>query len=584
MAKVAPPPGVLSLSAVDAKLAALAKLEALSEELGGETTRHQSDRCVREAVQAWRQGDFDAAGQAAMRATEIDDTNARAFHILAMYLDRLGHLHKALVTYEHAFQLDPNDPELLINLGTMAWKLKFEEGAAKMFRLYIASNPDSPIGYNNLGTVQSEMGDREAAIETLRGALFRMPEQSILWNALATVLAESGRAEESLVFYQEAIRLEPTYARFYHNLGFAYQHLGRLDEANAVYEKALEYVLDPDEARETKHSRSLCLIGMGRLKEGFTDHECRREEQFRGYLHHVIEAPYWNGEPVEGKRVLIVAEQGLGDEIMFAEYLSDVQRLVGPTGKLQIAVDPRLVGLFQRSWPDAEVGCYEDRTLLTKEGNNQIRFIPFATKNGQPDYYAWMASPLGWLRSSIDDFRREAFLKPDPTRVEEFRTRLAGPGLKVGICWRSMLINVKRAKYFSVLDQWGPLLKTPGVRFINMQYGDCAEELKHAEELHGMKVETIEGLDLKNDLEGAAAASACLDLMIAAPTASAAIAAAVGTETWFLLAGGRAWPQLGTDHYPWYPKTRTFCPPSFGDWDALMLTLADALKERAAEN
>jgi Flp pilus assembly protein TadD len=583
MAKIAPSPGVLSLSAVDAKLAALAKLEALSEELGGEAKRSQSDHYVREAVQAWRQGDFDAAGQAAMRATEIDETNARAFHILAMYLERLGHLHKALITYEHAFQLDPNDPELLINLGTMAWKLKLDEGAAKMFQLYIASNPDSPLGYNNLGTIQSEMGNREAAIETLRGALFRMPDQSILWNALATVLAESGRAEESLVFYQEAIRLEPTYARFYHNLGYAYQHLDRLDEANAAYEKALEYVLDSDEARETKHSRSLCLIGMGRLKEGFADHECRREEQFRAYLHHMIDAPYWNGEPVDGKRVLIVAEQGLGDEIMFAEYLSDVQRLVGPNGKLQIAVDPRLVSLFQRSWPDAEVGCYEDRSLLNKDGNNQIRFVPFATEKGQPDYYAWMASPLGWLRSSIGDFPHKAFLKPDPQRVEEFRTRLAGSGLKVGICWRSMLIDVKRAKYFSALDQWGPLLKTPGVRFINMQYGDCTDELKRAEEMHGVKIETIDGLDLKNDLEGAAAASACLDVMISAPTASAAIAAAVGTETWFLLAGSRAWPQLGTDHYPWYPKTRAFSPSAFGDWDSLMPQLADTLKERASE-
>jgi hypothetical protein len=57
----------------------------------------------------------------------------------------------------------------------------------------------------------------------------------------------------------------------------------------------------------------------------------------------------------------------------------------------------------------------------------------------------------------------------------------------------------------------------------------------------------------------------------------------VGTETWFLLAGGRAWPQLGTDHYPWYRKTRAFSPSVFGDWDSLMPQLADALKERASE-
>ncbi len=584
MANVAPAVGMAGFSRDDAKLDALAKLEALSEELGANLTRSKSDRHIRRAVRAWRRGDLAGAGRAAMRASEIDDTNPKAFHILAMYLERMGHMHKALVTYERAFELDPKDPELLINLGMMAWNLKFRDGAAKMFKLYVAANPDSPLGYNNLGTVQSEMGDRETAIETLRNAIFRMPNQSILWNSLATVLAESGRAEESLVFYAEAIRLEPTFARFYHNLGYAYQHLGRLDDAHAAYEKALEYMVDPAEIRETNHSRSLCLIGMGRLEEGFRAHECRRDEQFRSYLHHVLEAPYWNGEPVDGKRVLIVAEQGLGDEIMFAEYLSDVQRLVGPNGKLQIAVDPRLVSLFQRSYPEAEVGSYDDRILLDKDGNKRLRFIPFATKDGQPDYYAWMASPLGWLRKNLADFRHEAFLKPDPARVAEFQSTLAagGPGLKVGICWRSMFIDVKRAKYFSALDRWGPLLKTPGVRIINLQYGDCTEEMKRAEEHLGVKIEVIEGLDLKNDLEGAAALSANLDLMIAAPTASAAIAAAVGTETWFLLAGGHAWPQLGTDAYPWYRKTRTFSPAHFGDWDEMMPRLAEILKAQAA--
>ena len=70
----------------------------------------------------------------------------------------MGHTHKALVTYERAFELDPADPELLINLGLTAWNLKLTEGAANMFRLYIAACPDSPLGYNNLGSVQCDLG------------------------------------------------------------------------------------------------------------------------------------------------------------------------------------------------------------------------------------------------------------------------------------------------------------------------------------------------------------------------------------------------------------------------------------------
>ena len=95
-----------------------------------------------------------------------------------MALERMGHLHKALVTYERAFQLDPDDPELLINLGLTAWNLKLTEGAAKMFQLYIAACPDSPLGYNNLGSVLCDLGQPDVAIETLRAAIYRMPQRN----------------------------------------------------------------------------------------------------------------------------------------------------------------------------------------------------------------------------------------------------------------------------------------------------------------------------------------------------------------------------------------------------------------------
>jgi hypothetical protein len=98
-------------------------------------------------------------------------------------------------------------------------------------------------------------------------------------------------------------------------------------------------------------------------------------------------------------------------------------------------------------------------------------------------------------------------------------------------------------------------------------------------------VHVIDGLDLKNDIDGAAALSTALDLVISAPTAAAATSGSVGTETWFLTAG-RTWPQLGTEEFPWYARSRVLCPENFGDWEALMSKAADALagfvKDRAA--
>ncbi|HWA04256.1 MAG TPA: tetratricopeptide repeat protein [Rhizomicrobium sp.] len=578
MTQLAAAPGLDRLAGLDARMAAIAKLERLSEEHDAAVARRKSNAALRRAIRAWQKGDVVRAGQLSLDATEEDDTNAKAFHVLAMALQRMGHRHKALVTYERAFRLDPQDPELLINLGLAAWNLKLTEGAARMFQLYIAACPESPLGYNNLGSVQSDLGEVDTAIETLRAAIYRMPGEAVLWNSLATVLAENGRVEESLVFYHEAIRLDPDFARLYHNIGYAYSHLGQLDRALEAYDAALARAVESNDRLEGRHSRSICLMGMGRIAEGFAEFEVRNDQRFRAYVHHMTKAPVWNGEPLEGKRILVVGEQGLGDEFMFANVLPDVQNAVGESGKLEIAVDPRLIPLFRRSFPRAEVGRYDDRTLIDRDGNKNLRFIPFSVDKGDPDYWAPMGTPLRFFRRQLGDFRREAFLVPDPARTEHYREALAGSGAgpRVGICWRSMMLGAKRAKYYSALDHWGPILRVPGVTFVNLQYGDCADELARAAEQHGVEIRCIEGLDLKNDIDGAAALSAAVDLVISAPTAAAAVAGSVGTQVWFLTAG-RTWPQLGTDEYPWYRKSKVFSPEKFGDWNSLIPRVGAAL-------
>ncbi|HWY66029.1 MAG TPA: tetratricopeptide repeat protein [Rhizomicrobium sp.] len=582
MAQALPQPTLDALTGVDARLQAIDKLEELFNEVVREKTRHRSNIALKRSVRFWRRGDLVKAGQWALAATEVDSENPKAYHVLAMALERMGHLHKALVTYERAHELDPEDPELLINLGLTAWNLKLNEGAIRMFQLYVALCPESPLGYNNLGSCLADMGEVEQAIEVLRTAIFRMPEEAILWNSLATVLAEHSRADESLVFYEEAARLAPGFARAYHNLGFAYQHLSQLDKALVSYDKALELVVDPAERIETRHSRSICLIGLGQVEEGFREYEIRNNERFRCYFHHMIDAPRWRGEDVRGKKLLLVGEQGLGDEIMFSNILPDAQAAVGDDGKLQICVDARLVPLYQRSFPKAEVGTYDDRTLIDKDGNKGLRLMPFASKQNKPDCWAPMGSALQYYRKSVADFPRKAFLVPDPARVAEFKNKLAAlPGKKVGICWRSMLLTGKRAQYFSPMDAWGDVLQTPGITFVSLQYGDSAPGIARAKEKFGVTIHQMEGLDLKDDIDGTAALCQALDLVVSAPTAAAHTAASVGAPVWYLSVG-LGWPQLGTAEMPWYANTKVYWPEKFGDWDGVMPRYAGDLAAFAA--
>ena len=123
MAKALPLPTMDALAGVDARHQALDKLEELVNEVVREKARHRSNIFLKRSIRSWRRGDIVKSGQWALKATEADDGNSKAFHVLAMALERMGHLHKALVTYERAFELDPEDPELLIYLGLTAWNL-----------------------------------------------------------------------------------------------------------------------------------------------------------------------------------------------------------------------------------------------------------------------------------------------------------------------------------------------------------------------------------------------------------------------------------------------------------------------------
>jgi hypothetical protein len=167
-------------------------------------------------------------------------------------------------------------------------------------------------------------------------------------------------------------------------------------------------------------------------------------------------------------------------------------------------------------------------------------------------------------------------------RVVEFREMLARlPHKKVGLCWRSMMMSAKRGKYFAPIESWGPVLKTPGISFVNLQYGDCATEIARAEEMFGVTIHQMPGLDLKQDIDGTAALSAALDLVLSAPTAAAHTAASVGAPVWFLSAG-LGWPQMGTDTYPWYANTKVFWPENLADWNAVMPRFAGELAAFAA--
>jgi hypothetical protein len=151
-------------------------------------------------------------------------------------------------------------------------------------------------------------------------------------------------------------------------------------------------------------------------------------------------------------------------------------------------------------------------------------------------------------------------------------------GPKAGILWKSGVMNLRRSHHFSQFEMWKPILNTEGLVWINLQYGDASNEISLAAEKWGIQIHTLEGLDLKQDLDDICALSKALDMVVGPMNASTNIAAAAGTP-FYLLWPRTAWTLLGSQTMPWYPDVKVFSPETVANRSPAIKELATSLAE-----
>jgi tetratricopeptide (TPR) repeat protein len=537
---------------------------------------------LEQAIAAIHADQPQTAAELSLKALQSDERNGLGWYLLAIAREKAGDFKSSIQCYETALQLIPDQVEIANNLGRLAFRMGMAEVAAKLFIHYLTRYPNAPDAANNLACALRELNRYDEAVEVLRPAIEANPAEAILWNTLGTVLAEQGEPEASLTFYDEALRVDPLQAKARYNRSNARLALGDTDGALEDCGAAIPAAKAEHEASMMRLARSTMLLAAGRLGEGWDGYEERLSPHYTDATHFMIERPRWTPDAdLQGKRLLLMGEQGLGDEVLFGNVLPDVIEAVGPQGEVLLAVEPRLVDLFQRSFPEVRVGAHATYRVDT----HTIRGAPFAKDIEAVDLWAPMASPLRRFRRRVEDFpARPSFLVPDPARVSHWRGVLdAVSGLpKVGLLWKSLKLDGARLRYFSPFDQWAQVLATPGVTFVNLQYGDCSAELAQAAGMLGIEIWQPEGIDLKDDLDDVAALSCALDLVMGPANATTNIAAACGAEVWLISTPG-AWPRLGTDRYPWYPQARVFTPPAFNRWGPAMEAAAAALADNFAQ-
>ncbi|MBB6254652.1 tetratricopeptide repeat protein [Nitrospirillum iridis] len=537
---------------------------------------------------------LDEAKSVYERALVAHPRSADAATNLGALLRVLGRPADAEACHRRALADDPGHAVAHLNLAAALTDLNRKPEAMASLVGAIRLNPSLVEAHQNLGTLLMEAGRWRDAITALTHAQGLAPARADLQSALGSALLGADRLMEAVTWQRRAVASAPDNADYRFNLGNSLVALDRAREAAAAFQEALR--LRPShfaaatnlshalaqfatpaerealltEAAEAgklaaaRFSRGVLRLEQGRLTQGWPDYDARFAGELARHGRR-LDVPLWQGADIPNRTVLIWREQGIGDEIMFATALAHLARRHARM-RFVFECTGRLEGLFVRAFADLP--------------NLEVR-VETAGDAG-----ADMHRPLGGV-SSLLRARLSAFadtglpLRPDLERVAMWGPRLASlpPGLRVGLCWRSRLATRDRkASYLSAPDL-APLIAVPGIQWVNLQAGLEPAESAVFDRL-GRCLHRWDDLDLVDDLEGLAALSAQLDLVISAPTAVAEMAAAVGTPTW-RLAPGRDWTSLGTAVRPWYPAQRLVVPPqaaSFAQLPGHVAALLAALR------
>lgn len=347
------------------------------------------------------------------------------------------------------------------------------------------------------------------------------------------------------------------------NLGISYMNVGRYAQARTLLERLhLQY---PGNHGARWYICQLDLLQC-RWKEGWANHGARFSAGCSPYR----PMPYrpWLGQALnQDETLLVLADQGLGDEIMYASCLPDVMRRVR---SCIVECEPRLLSLFKRSFPDLHfVATQRENTTAWLAG------LP------EPQYQVVSGDLPALFRNSDDEFpRHQGYLRASPDRVvywAERLTRMAGHRLKVGISWRGGIANTRTKARTLQPDHWAPILAVPGVQFVNLQYGQYRQELDEIEQRNG--IEILDYPEAISDYDETAALVSALDLVITVCTAVVHLSGALGKPVWVLTPHAPGFRYTADrSSLPWYPSSRIFRQSSHGEWQSACQEVSLALQ------
>ena len=313
-------------------------------------------------------------------------------------------------------------------------------------------------------------------------------------------------------------------------------------------------------------------LSAGLIAEGWQNFEWRLKQS--DAIQRIGLPQRWNAEPLVGRRILICAEEGVGDEILYASLIPD---LLKKGASVIIECAPRLTSVFQRSFPECLVHAYARRGDRFRPVHD-YKWLP---RNPSVDYAIDGGSLPALLRPNLASYSdQRPYLVAAPERVQTMQQKLAAlpPGPRIGFAWRSKSTNSFRNIYYTHLRHWQALLTDWDIQIISMQYG-CGweKEIAEARRDFGARLHVLDGVDMTNDFEDIFALAATVDCLICPSSTLSWVGASLGKPVW-QFGIMPSFPMLGTRHYPGFPSLKGFSKLAAAPWEPVTDAIAAAAR------
>ena len=499
---------------------------------------------------------------------------------LGNVLSELGRSDEAIISFRRAIWCDPNYAKAYTNLGHLLAKRQHAE-AVKCFEKAAALEPKSAPARVNLAKLLHEKGEVARAEIALSQAIALDPNYAAAWSELGMIRLEQSNAADALPMLQNADRLRPGDGETLNNVGIAHLALGQFDEAIASLRQAVELLPNLAaahtnlgnalheagmfDAAKQSHARAIEIqpdfaeahfnLGIAQLLTGDF------ERGWKEYAHcapsplEPKDRPRWDGSPLaQDDPALSGAGDGGHDSVH--PFRAGVESARCARGLRLPRAAHSTVGHVRGDRSDSARSCP----------------LP------PVDCYAPLLSLPGLLRVNPTTTPAEVpYVFPPSAMIEDWRARLAGvAGFRVGIAWQGNPKHKGDRQRSVPLEQFEPLARMDGVRFVSLQQGFGVEQIA----AQAGRFQVHDPGDLPDFLE-TAALMRCLDLVVTVDSAIAHVAGALGVPAWVMLPRVPDWRWLlDREDTPWYPSVRLFRQERMGEWSPVFATIAECLRER----